>query len=81
MIIQCAPIILLVVNEVQNLTIAKTVTGASVGEPPIIFMLMACGSMGLDTTMEYGSTPYYVGLTPKKHCRHTLAQILFLSEN
>ena len=30
--------------------------------------------------MEYGSTPY-VGLTRKKHGRHTLAQILFSSEN
>ena len=30
--------------------------------------------------MEYGSTPY-VGLTRKKHGRHTLAQISFLSEN
>ena len=30
--------------------------------------------------MEYGSTPY-VGLTPKKHGRHTLAEILFSSEN
>ena len=30
--------------------------------------------------MEYGSTPY-VGLTRKKHVRHTLAQILFSSEN
>ena len=30
--------------------------------------------------MEYGSTPY-VGLTPIKHGRHTLAEILFSSEN
>ena len=30
--------------------------------------------------MEYGSTPY-VGLTPKKHGRHTLVQILFSTEN
>ena len=30
--------------------------------------------------MEYGSTPY-VGLTRKKHGRHTLVQILFSSEN
>ena len=30
--------------------------------------------------MEYGSTPY-VGLTRKKHGHHTLAQILFSSEN
>ena len=30
--------------------------------------------------MEYGSTPY-VGLTPKKHGRHTLAEILFSPEN
>ena len=37
---------------------------------------------GLDycDIMEYGSTPY-VGLTLIKHGRHTLAEILFSSEN
>ena len=30
--------------------------------------------------MEYGSTPY-VGLTPIKHGRHTLVQILFFPKN
>ena len=34
----------------------------------------------IEVIMEYGSTPY-VGLTRKKHGRHTLAQILFSSEN
>ena len=33
-------------------------------------------AQSLIVIMEYGSTPY-VGLTRKKHGRHTLAQILF----
>ena len=37
-------------------------------------------SFRVQNIMEHGSTPY-VGLTPKKHGCHTLAQILFLSEN
>ena len=68
----------------------STITSLSLHEFTIIYIYTVlsvgteCGSMDIWTwyllIMEYGSTPY-VGLTRKKHGRHTLAQILFSSEN